>query len=159
QGPARTEEMTDRFSVLMSVYAKERPEHLATALDSVFAQSLPPDEVVLVKDGPLPDALEAVIAACASRQAALRVGPLEKHVGPRAALNVGLGECRNELVARMDSDDICVPDRFESQIPLFERDGKLAVVGSWITEFEHDPARLQSVRSVPQTHAEIARIA
>jgi len=147
------------FSVLMSVYSKEQPEHLAGALASVFDQTLVPDEVLLVKDGPLTAALEAVIADAAVRHGKVRVIALERNVGLGAALNAGLQHCRNELVARMDSDDLCVPERFELQIPLFASDPRIAVIGGWISEFEHDPRQIQSVRSLPERHEDIARLA
>jgi glycosyltransferase involved in cell wall biosynthesis len=150
---------TPPFSVLMSVYAKEQPEHLATALESLFAQTLPPDEVVLVKDGPLTAALDAVITEAAARHPELRAVGLERNVGLGAALNAGLRHCRHELVARMDSDDLCTPDRFQVQIPLFAADGRLAVVGGWITEFERDPADTHSVRRVPESHEAICTYA
>jgi glycosyltransferase involved in cell wall biosynthesis len=147
------------FSVLISVYAKEQPEHLAAALDSVFSQTLLPDELVLVKDGPLPAPLDAVIADTSARHANIHVVALEKNVGLGAALNVGLGQCRNELVARMDSDDLCVPDRFQSQIPLLAQDDKITVIGGWITEFERDANNITSVRRVPEDHEDICRLA
>jgi glycosyltransferase involved in cell wall biosynthesis len=147
------------FSVLMSVYAKEQPEHLKAAVDSVFAQSLPPNELVLVKDGPLPAPLEAVIAQAVHRHRRLSVVTLERNVGLGAALNVGLRQCRNELVARMDSDDLCLPGRFERQIPPIASDPGLAVIGGWISEFEHDPQLTHSVRRVPEHHEQIAQLA
>lgn len=147
------------FSVLMSVYEKEQPDNLDSALRSVFAQTLPPIEVVLVKDGPLPASLEAVIARQSAAHPEIRVLGLDHNVGLGAALNAGLACCTHDLVARMDSDDLSTPDRFERQISLFIDDEQLAVVGTWVAEFESDPARTYAVRSVPEHPDDVARIA
>lgn len=147
------------FSVLMSVYEKELPDNLDMALDSVFEQTLPPSEIILVKDGPLPAPLEEVIARQSARHPEIRVVGLERNVGLGAALNAGLGHCLHDLVARMDSDDLCTPDRFERQIPLFAEDDRLAVVGGWIAEFETDPTRTHAVRAVPEQPEDVARSA
>lgn len=150
---------TPPFSVLMSVYEKEQPDNLDAALDSVFRQTLQPDEVVLIKDGPLPASLEAVIARHAAAHLEIRVLGLERNVGLGAALNAGLSQCSHELVARMDSDDLCTQDRFSRQIPLFAADERLAVVGAWIAEFESDPKLTHAVRTVPEQPDDVARIA
>lgn len=148
-----------KFSVLMSVYAKEQPEHLVMALSSVFLQSLMPDEVVLVKDGPLPESLEDVIKQQVMTHPQLRIISLARNVGLGAALNAGLAHCSHEIVARMDSDDLCTPDRFERQVLLFAEDEKLAVVGAWIAEFETDARNPHGMRVVPESHEQINRIA
>lgn len=150
---------TPLFSVLMSIYEKEQPDNLDAALDSVFRQTLQPDEVVLIKDGPLPASLEVVIARHAAVHPEIRVLGLERNVGLGAALNAGLSHCSHELVARMDSDDLCTPDRFSRQIPLFAADERLAVVGAWIAEFESDPKLTHAVRAVPEQPDDVARIA
>lgn len=145
------------FSVLISVYWREEPEFLATSLRSIFHQTVPPGQVVLVKDGPLTPPLEAVIADFEACHPELRVVPLERNAGLGAALNVGIRYCEHDLVARMDSDDFAVETRFEQQLAVFEVNPELAVVGSWIGEFESDPATIRAIRRVPLTNDEIYR--
>ena len=102
------------FSVLMSVYYKERPEQLRESLDSVFSQTLLPTEVVLVEDGPLTPGLYNEIERFKSACPQLKVVRLHENGGLGKALNEGLKHCSYDLVARMDSDDICFPDRFRN---------------------------------------------
>ncbi|WP_294597222.1 glycosyltransferase [uncultured Rikenella sp.] len=148
-----------KFSVLMSVYYRELPEFLDIALASVFDQTVLPDEVVLVKDGPLTPGLDAVISRYAALQPELHVITLPENVGLGSALNEGLKHCSYDLVARMDSDDICKPNRFEKQLAVYAQSPHLAVVGSWVDEFIDDPAHLLSVRRTPCTPKEICHFA
>lgn len=143
------------FSVLLSLYAKESPAFFALSLDSIFYQTLPPSEVILVKDGPITAELEQVVYSYASRYPILKVVPLPKNQGLGKALNEGLKHCSYDLVARMDTDDIAKSDRFEKQIKVFQTHPELDVVGAWIDEFENTPQDILSVRKVPETSAEI----
>ena len=94
------------FSVLLSVYWKENPDWLRLSLKSIWEdQSLKPAEIVLVKDGPLTDRLEAVISQF-KQSAPLKIVPLSQNQGLGRALNEGLKFCSFDLVARMDTDDI-----------------------------------------------------
>lgn len=147
------------FSVLLSVYSREQGEFLKAALQSVFNQTLMPDEVILVKDGPLTTGLECVINEFCTRYSTLKAIALPCNVGLGTALNEGLKHCRCPLVARMDSDDICAPTRFEKQVALFEKQTNLSVVGSWVSEFATDPTQLRSMRSLPETDSEIKKFA
>lgn len=139
-----------QFSVLMSLYAKERPEYLRESLDSVFAQSLPPDEVVLVEDGPLTPELYAVLDEYGKAHEELKRVPLEHNGGLGKALNEGLKHCSYDLIARMDTDDIAKPDRFEKQIRLFELHPLAEVVSCWIDEFEGTSDNIVSTRKLPE---------
>lgn len=146
------------FSVLMSVYAKEKPENLALALESVCDSSCMPDEVVLVEDGPLTEGLYAAIDAFESGYPGLlRTVPLEKNAGLGPALARGIPACRNELIARMDSDDVSMPGRFAAQIACFEADPTIDICGGYIKEFEDEPGNDVSVRTVPLSHEEIVK--
>lgn len=149
----------EHFSVLISVYHREQPEFLETALASVFDQTVRPDEVILVKDGPLTPDLDAIVSQYATRYSTLKIIALSKNVGLGAALNEGLKHCSHKLVARMDSDDICKPDRFEKQLAVYACQPQLAAVGSWVDEFTDDPARLLSVRRTPCASKEISHFA
>ena len=147
------------FSVLLSVYRKEQPAYLQQSLDSIFTQTLMPDEVVLVKDGPLTDELDQVIEGYCQRYPILKVVPLAQNQGLGKALNEGLKHCSYDLVARMDTDDIAKPYRFEKQASVFESHPELDVVGAWIDEFEGDVGQVISVRKVPELDIDIRKYA
>lgn len=146
------------YAVLMSCYAKDRPEWLSLALESMAAQTVPPAEVVLVFDGPLTEGLVAVVDAFDAAHPGLLVRvPLERNVGLGPALNAGLARCSCDVVARMDADDFSRPARLERQL------AKLAegydMVGCNATEFSGDVDSPNSERVMPETHDEIVRFA
>lgn len=144
------------FSVLISVYRNDIPELFRAAVVSVTVkQTLPPDEVVLVVDGPVPEELEATITALSSEIPYIRLIWLEKNGGLGNALNIGMKECRNELVARMDADDISVPDRFEKQVSYLVHHPECDMVGGQITEFVDEPADIVGKREVPCSNEDI----
>ena len=144
-----------KYSVLMSLYKKEKPEYLRLALDSMLNQTVVPDEIVLVEDGPLTDELYNVL----DDYPMLKRIKNETNLGLGLALNVGLKECRNELVARMDTDDCSKPERCEKQLGRFLEKPYLAIVGSHIDEFIGDPSNVISQRIVPVTSEEIYEFA
>ena len=143
------------FSVLLSIYKKEHPAYFKESLDSIFSQTLLPDEIVLVKDGPLTDELEDLIREYQQKYSILKVIPLPINQGLGKALNEGLKYCSYDLVARMDTDDISKPDRFEKQIKIFQEHPELDVVGAWIEEFEGDTSKVTSIRKLPEQLGEI----
>lgn len=144
------------FSVLMSVYHKEKPEFLAQSLESVLNQTCRPSEIVLVKDGLLTEELEKVLERVDVENPGLfHFVPLEENVGLGRALAIGVQECSFELVARMDSDDICINDRFERQLKEFEQNPELDICGSHIIEFEDDINHITGTRKVPLKDSEI----
>ena len=144
------------FSVLISVYFKENPEYFDTALESVVNQTLMPDEIVIVKDGTLTEGLDAVIEKYVSKYSQLfNIVALEKNVGLGEALKIGVLKCNNEIIARMDSDDICYRERFEKQIKILTENPNVDLVGSWISEFESNPEEIISYRQLPTEHKEI----
>ena len=136
----------EKYSVLMSLYKKEHPEYLRLALDSMLNQTVKPDEIVLVEDGPLTDELYAVVE---EYKPYLHIVINMNNLGLGLALNEGLKACRNELVARMDTDDISKPDRCEKQLKRFEEKPELAIVGSHIDEFVGEKENIISQRRVP----------
>ena len=143
------------FSVLLSLYSKENPAYLRQSLDSVFGQTLPPDEVVLVEDGPLTAALYAVVEEYAGKYPALKIVPLTENVGLGRALNEGLKHCSHELVVRMDTDDIAMPDRFEKQLAYMAAHPECDLLGGQITEFIDRETNIVCARKVPCTHEKI----
>jgi len=143
------------YSVLMSVYEKESPEFLKKSVESIFSQSIVPDEFVLVIDGKIGPELENEINSLKDRFK-INCAALAQNLGLGRALNFGLSHCKNEIVMRMDSDDISVSDRAEKQLALMQQTGA-DIVSSAVAEFESDPECITSVRTVPQTHEEIMR--
>lgn len=147
------------YSVLMSVYDKESPANLSQALYSLSSQTLPPGEIVLVKDGLLTEDLEQVITEFKSRFGLLKVVPIKKNVGLGKALNLGLTKCEFHIVGRMDSDDISLPHRFERQVKWMIENEHVDVLGCWISEFFIDEETIITQRKVPEKHEEIVQFA
>lgn len=146
------------YSVLMSVYNKEKPEYLKQAIDSMLNQTVKPEQFVIVLDGILNNKLQEVIDDYKSSDSKkFTIIPLKQNVGLGRALDIGLKHCRNELVARMDSDDISLPERCEKELHLFEEDASLVIVGSNIDEFWDDPSDIKCSRVVPSESEEIRK--
>lgn len=146
-----------KFSVLLSVYCKENPLYLKEALESIVNQTLIPNEIVLVEDGPLTIELKTVIddfVVCHPNL--FKIIILSENKGLANALNIGANECNYDLIARMDSDDIAFPDRFEKQISYFDRND-LDVLGGQIIEFGRDIKEVVSERKVPLDHDKIVQ--
>ena len=146
------------ISVLMSVYKSERPEFLDEALYSVWtAQTLKPSQIVLVEDGQLTDGLYRVVDEWQHKLGSvLLVLKNEQNIGLTKSLNKGLPRVTSELVARMDSDDISLPRRFEMQERYLEQHPDVAVVGGSMQEFNSKCANV-NVRHYPLTHADVLR--
>jgi len=147
-----------KFSVLMSVYCREKADFLSRSLVSIWDdQTIKPNEIVLVKDGPLSEELDKTIADWQDKLGeVLIVVSLVKNVGLGDALNQGIQVCANELIARMDTDDIAHPERFEKQIAVFQT-CDVDICGSNINEFESDENIIVSSRKVPEKHSEIVK--
>lgn len=144
------------FSVLMSLYDKEKPEYLNLCLESLSKQTLLADEIVLVYDGYINPHLDEVVKKwCASLP--IKIIKLEKNVGLGQALNKGLVHCTHEIVARMDTDDICDERRFEKQMSLMESESELSILGSDIQEFEESQNVITSHRHVPKTTSAVMK--
>lgn len=146
---------TKKYSVLMSLYKKENPEYLKSSIDSMLNQSVKPDEIVMVEDGPLTPELYAVLDS----YPILHRVRNKTNLGLGLALNAGLKECRNELVARMDTDDCSKPERCEKQLARFLEKPYLSIVGSHIDEFVDDISNVISQRIVPTTSDDIYNFA
>ncbi len=144
-----------KYSVLMSLYKKEKPEYLKLAIDSMLNQTVAPDEIIMVEDGPLTPELYAVL----EDYPMLNRVKNKTNLGLGMALNIGLKECRNELVARMDTDDCSVPERCEKQLARFAEKPYLAIVGSHINEFVGDTSNVISQRKVPISAEDIYNFA
>lgn len=143
-----------KFSVAMSVYGKDNPIWFKTAVDSILNQTMPPDEVVLVVDGPVPEELSQVICGYEQRPD-FKVVWLPENRGLGYALKTAVAECSHDIIARMDSDDIAVPTRFAEQLRLFSENADLDVVGGDISEFVGEEDNVVAYRRVPKTNIEI----
>lgn len=143
------------FSVLMSIYYKEDPYNLSKSLDSIIRQTCLPSEIILVIDGTISEELYNTIQKYQQEMLYLKIVPLKENQGLGKALNEGLKHCSHDIVARMDTDDICKPDRFEKQLAVFKNNPDIDVVSSWIDEFEGEVDNILSTRKLPETHSEI----
>ncbi len=154
--------MKHTISVLMSVYKSEKGPLLQRALQSVWDdQTRKPDQIVLVVDGPVPEELELIVdrlqlTVNASGTATMTVVKLPLNGGLTKALNVGLKHVTSDLVARMDSDDIAAPNRFELQERFLEEHPEIDIVGGSMQEFD-DEHECLNVRHYPQTHEEACK--
>lgn len=145
-----------KFSVLMSLYLKEKPEYLNEALKSVINQTVKPNEIVIVYDGPITTELKSVVEQYVSNNPGLIKiidNPENKRLG--LALADGVPQCTYELIARMDTDDICRKDRFEKQLEEFVKDPRLDICGSHILEFEEKEENIVARRRVPLVDKDI----
>lgn len=146
------------FSLLMSVYKNEQPLFLKASLDSIVAQTIQPDQVVIVKDGPLTPELEAVLESYHQIWGErYKLISLPSNQGLGAALNEGTKYVTSEWIARMDSDDIAVPDRFEIQLDVIRNHPEVALIGGQVDEFAIAPTETIGQRSVPETDREIRK--
>jgi glycosyltransferase involved in cell wall biosynthesis len=145
----------EQFSVLLPIWAGDRPDFLAAAFEStVDGQTRPPDQVVVVQDGPVGEQLAKRVAELAgASRVPVDVLVLERNIGLGPALDAGLAACRHPIVARMDADDISVAHRFAVQLPVIE--SGVDIVGSGLAEFTDDPEQVVGTRTPPIEPADI----
>lgn len=146
-----------KYSVLMSVYKNDKPDYLIQAIESMLGQTVAPEQYVIVVDGPVSEKLRIVILKYECNKKLFTVIWLKENEGLANALNVGLEHCRNELVARMDADDISLPTRCERELEMFAKYPKLAVCGCNIDEFYDDISDIRTSRNVPEYYEEILK--
>ncbi|WP_022769799.1 glycosyltransferase [Butyrivibrio sp. NC2007] len=147
-----------KYSVLMSVYAKDKSEYLKQSIDSMLDQTIPPDQFVLVKDGLINSEIDSLINQYVREFPDLfTVVTLKENHGLGVALDEGIKYCKNELIARMDSDDISLPDRCAKELKLFKNNPRLSIVSGNIGEFENDLQNIVSIRKVPELHRDIVK--
>lgn len=150
----------ENYSILMSVYYKEKPENLTASIESMMRQTVVTNDFVIVCDGPLTDELDRVLeTAEKDYPGVFQIIRLPENVGIGAAANIGLQYCRNELIAKMDADDISLPRRCEEQMKLFAENPGLSVIGGYIAEFEDNPEKPFAIRKVPAQNADIRKFA
>ena len=146
------------FSVLMSLYSREKADFARQCFDSLLKQTVTANEWVIVEDGPLNEGLYSLLEEYKAKCPGLiRQVKLEKNQGLGAALQAGVPACSNTLIARMDTDDIARADRFEKQLAKFAADPELDLCGSNIDEFEETPEKIAAHRNVPVLHEDIVQ--
>jgi len=150
--------MENKFSVLMSVYQLESPAFLTQCLESLVVQTLPPNEVLIVEDGPIGNALQGVISRFRNLLPITTVR-LAVNLGLGPALRAGVEQCRFGLIARMDSDDVCAPQRFERQMQHLADHPEIDVLGASISEFDSDPGCCIADRCLPESQDAIRLLA
>lgn len=146
-----------KFSVITSIYKKDKPAYVKEALDSMLVnQSVKPNEIVLVQDGPVPYELSSLLLVYKDKYGDLmNIIKLEKNGGLGNALKLGVENAKYDICARMDSDDICLPDRFEKQLAYLDAHPECDIVGGQMTEFIDSPDNIVGRREVPLSNDEI----
>lgn len=140
------------------MYAGDDPVHFDTAITSIAEQTLIPDEILVIQDGPIPESLETVLQRWKEDyEKTFRVHEIETNQGLGNALREGVQECSHDFIARMDADDVSVPDRFETQMGYLQDYPDVDVVGGYLSEFDTDPEETHAKRTVPCRHEEIEK--
>lgn len=139
----------------MSVYKNDNPTDFKEAVLSIYNQTCPPDEIILVIDGPVPDIMLNTIETLAEKTGIMKVIPLPKNTGHAIARQTGLEAAKNDFCAVMDADDLSVPNRFEKQLKAFEEHPEVSVVGGLINEFIHTTDNVVGTRIVPEKDSDI----
>lgn len=150
-----------RLTVVVPIYKNNDAQQLRASLDSILRQTLLPNEILVVADGPVSAELEQVVSSFKFLVSSKNL-PIEVNY-QKFEQNEGLGEtmrkavlvAKGDYIARMDADDICLPNRFENQMKRFEEDPTLSVVGGQIAEFDGDVNNITGRRVVPLEHEEI----
>ena len=149
-----------KYSVLMTVYIKDNPEWLKTAIAGMLAQTLPPSEFVIVKDGAITEELNSVLSGYVRENPELfKILALEENCGAGVASNFGVLNCTFDYIARMDADDYCTPERIEKQFEVFKNNEKLGAVGCLVDEFIGDAGNITSHVMLPEKHEDVVKFA
>lgn len=145
------------FSIITSIYKNDKAEFVRVALDSMLInQTVKPSEIILIQDGPVPSQLSTLLSEYEIKfRNIVHVIRLAENKGLGNALRLGVENAKYEYVARMDSDDICLPHRFELQIKYLEAHPTIDIVGGQMTEFIGDPSNVIGRRVVPLDNASI----
>ena len=154
----KQESVDKKFSVLMSVYSKEEPVFFEEAIYSVANNTIAPDDIVVVVDGPIPDMLERSIKKL-KEQYLINVVYLEENVGLGKALNIGINHCKYDLIMRMDTDDYCIKTRFQEQLSYFAKHENIALLGGHIAEYDESMSKCIGKRVVPCEYHNIKMMA
>jgi glycosyltransferase involved in cell wall biosynthesis len=146
-----------KFSVLMSIYYKEKAEYFNRTMQSIWdEQSIKPNEIVLVQDGKLTEELYVSINKWKENLGdILKIIALKHNLGTGGAKNIGLQECNYEYIAVMDTDDISTPDRFKKQLEFLQEHKDIDVVGTYINEIDENENIVKDIVKFPLSHDEL----
>ena len=148
------------FSVLIPVYIKENPDFFNESLKSIVGQTLMPAEILIIADGPLTEELDQLIEDYTGRYPGLfNIVRLPQNMGMGIAMTTAVKACKYDYIARMDSDDIAFPERFERQMKYLAENPGTDIVGSWMEEFDKVPGDTKRVRRLPEKHDDILAFA
>ena len=143
------------LSIIMSVYNKENPIYLEKSLSSLLNQTYIADKIIIVYDGPISLLLSNVIDTWVSKYPKeVLIIRSEKNEGLSIALNKALLECKTEYIARVDTDDINLPNRFKTQIEFLEKKTHVDVVGSFISEINENGNVIKDCVKYPLSHSD-----
>lgn len=154
-----TELKSMKYSVVMAVYKNDRPEWFEQAVKSLLNQTIKSNDIVVVRDGAIPDNLEKILESFEADYKQINVVRLDKNIGAGLARNEGVKCAKNEFVAIMDADDISLPNRFELQLAEFSCNSETVLVGGQISEFENTPENIVGYRKVPTEFSAIQKFA
>lgn len=147
-----------KFTVCMAVYKNDEAEDFMTAVNSIYTpQTVKPDEIIIVVDGPVPESIEEAICILKQKIPIINIIRFQKNCGHAAARQAGLEASRNKWIAIMDADDISVPERFEKQVKIILEHPGISVTGGQIKEFIGSVENSVGERVVPLTDTEIKR--
>lgn len=148
----------ENYSVLMTMYKKDNPIYARLAIDSMLNQTIKTNDFVLVCDGPLTNELNELIAEYQEKyEDIFNVIRFEENKGLGAALRHGVHVCKNDLIARMDDDDIAKLNRCEIELKVFEEYEDVSIVGAYMNEFEENPNEILRVKTVPIEQVDILK--
>ena len=145
-----------KISVLSSVYKNDVAENVKTAFESILKQTYKPSQIVIVRDGKVSDELQNLLDEY-KKNGIFTIVERDNNLGLGKTLNEGLGYCKYDYIARMDSDDIAEPTRFEKQVKCFENDENLSIVGTNGIEFVDSLENIAGEKVVPETDSEIKK--
>ncbi|EMA15948.1 family 2 glycosyl transferase [Haloarcula amylolytica JCM 13557] len=147
------------ISVVLPTYGGDDPDALREAIESIVSQTRVPDELVIVRDGPVPETNQTIIDNFESKYSFVRHVPLAENQGRALARKVGVERCQGDVVAMMDADDLCVPTRLERQETYLQNNPEVDVVGAQLLEFDPENGEKLGVRTLPTDHEEIRDLA
>ena len=145
----------ENYSILTTLYKNDSPEFLKQSIDSMLAQTVLTNDYVIVADGPLTEELDEVLVGYENTHNFFNIVRLSENVGLGVALREGLKYCKNDLVARLDADDLSMPTRCEKQLTLFDSDPDLVIVGSDMYEFDSNPDEITDLKHMPSSPEQI----
>lgn len=143
------------YSVLSTVYEKDSPEYISQSIESMINQTVCPSEYIIIIDGPVSTGISDILNVYCNKYDYIKTYQIEENHGLGYALAYGVQKCRNELIARLDSDDISLPTRCEKQLKLFNEKPELDIVGTYMYEFIDDPCKPTSMKHMPVSYEEI----